>query len=69
MVVGMKMTNVRSIAKAAGVSITTVSRVLNNHPQVSQDARQRVLAATNEAGYTPSVGRKSTSNIAFVYTG
>ena len=62
-------TNVRQIAREAGVSITTVSRVLNNHPRVSTEARERVLAVTNATGYVPSVGRKSTSNIAFAYTG
>lgn len=63
------MSNVRSIARAAGVSITTVSRVLNNHPQVSPDVRRRVLAASNSAGYVPPTGRRSTSNIALLYTG
>ncbi|QDU33474.1 HTH-type transcriptional repressor CytR [Poriferisphaera corsica] len=63
------MSTVRSIAKKAGVSITTVSRVLNNHPRVSNEVRERVLAAANESRYVPSVGRKSTTNIAFMYTG
>jgi DNA-binding LacI/PurR family transcriptional regulator len=36
---------------------------------VSDRVRQRVVAATNETGYVPTVGRKSTSNIALVYTG
>ncbi len=62
------MPNVRHIAKQAGVSITTVSRVLNNHPGVSDAARQAVLAAVNQAGYVPEVGRRSTSNIALLYT-
>lgn len=63
------MSNVRVIAKRAGVSITTVSRVLNNHPHVSENARRRVLAISKEVGYSQSVGRRSVSNIAFVYTG
>lgn len=63
------MSNVRAIAKRAGVSITTVSRVLNNHPHVSEEARQRVLAISNSMGYSQTVGRRSTSNVAFVYTG
>ncbi len=63
------MANVRTIAKRAGVSATTVSRVLNNHPSVSEEIRQRVVAATNESGYIPTIGRKSTTNIALVYTG
>lgn len=63
------MANIRHIAKQAGVSATTVSRVLNNHPRVSADVRARVVAVTNEVGYVPTIGRKSTTNIAFVYTG
>lgn len=63
------MSTVRLIAKRAGVSAATVSRVLNNHPMVSKMVRERVVAASNEAGYVASVGRKSTTNIAFVYTG
>src|SRR6266446_3802730 len=63
------MASVRQIAKQAGVSITTVSRVLNSHPRVSDQARKRVLAAANKSRYIHSVGRRSTTNIAFVYTG
>lgn len=63
------MANVRNIARRAGVSIATVSRVLNSHPQVSDDVRRRVLQAASTVGYTPSVGRRSNSNIAVLYTG
>jgi len=63
------MSSVRTIARHAGVSITTVSRVLNNHPSVSEEVRQRVLSATNRSGYTPSVGKKSTTNIALLFMG
>ena len=63
------MTNVRAIAKLAGVSITTVSRVLNNHQHVSDDARERVLSASQKLSYNQSVGRRSSNNIAYVYTG
>ena len=63
------MSSVRQIAKQAGVSITTVSRVLNNHPRVSAAAREKVMAAANEARYLPTVGRRSTVNIALLYAG
>ncbi len=63
------MSTVRQIAKDAGVSTATVSRVLNNHPKVSVEARNKVLSVANDARYTHSVGRKSTTNIAFLYTG
>lgn len=32
-----KMPNIKDIAKLAGVSVTTVSRVLNNHPYVAEE--------------------------------
>ena len=31
------MANIKDIAKMAGVSVTTVSRVLNDHPYVSEE--------------------------------
>ena len=63
------MSNVREIAETAGVSITTVSRVLNNHPRVSSESRSKVLTAVNQSGYIAKMGRRSVSNIAFFYTG
>lgn len=60
---------VRQIALEAGVSTATVSRVLNNHPRVSDAAREKVLSAANESRYVHSVGKKSTTNVALVYTG
>lgn len=43
----------RSIARIANVSTTTVSRVLSNHPNVHPDLRQRVLEAAQNIGYRP----------------
>ena len=42
---------VRSIAALAGVSRGTVSRVLNNQPDVSPEVRARVLHIIEETGY------------------
>ncbi len=63
------MSNVRLIAKQAGVSIATVSRVLNNHASVGLEVRTRVLGIANKLGYVSSVGRRATLYIAFAYTG
>lgn len=63
------MPNVRAIAKQAGVSIATVSRVLNNHPSVSDAVREKVMAVANSRRYVPTVGKRETLNIAYVYTG
>lgn len=45
------MTNIKALAKMAGVSVTTVSRVLNNHPYVSTEKRNAVLKAIKESNY------------------
>ncbi len=42
------------VAKQADVGVGTVSRVLNNHPQVSPATRQRVLAVIESLNYRPS---------------
>jgi len=42
------------VAKRAGVSIGTVSRVLNNRDRVSQETRERVLQAIRELDYHPN---------------
>ncbi|EKN63784.1 LacI family transcriptional regulator [Neobacillus bataviensis LMG 21833] len=49
------MTNIRELAKMAGVSVTTVSRVLNNHPYVSEEKRNAVLATIRESNYQPNI--------------
>jgi DNA-binding LacI/PurR family transcriptional regulator len=41
------------IAEAAGVSVSTVSRILNNKPDVSERTRQHVLAIIQRLNYTP----------------
>lgn len=41
----------RDVATAAGVSAQTVSRVLNEHPNVQESTRRRVLAVVEDLGY------------------
>lgn len=45
------MPTIYDVARAAGVSITTVSRALNGQPQVSAATRERVLAACRDLGF------------------
>lgn len=45
---------IRDVSALAGVSMSTVSHVINNTRPVSEAARQRVLAAIRETGYTPN---------------
>lgn len=62
------MSSVREIARAVGVSSATVSRVINSDPRVDGEVRKRVLHAANQVRYVASVGRRPTTNIAFLYT-
>jgi len=47
----MHQTTMKRIAGELGVSITTVSKVLNNHADISDATRSRVLAKVEELGY------------------
>ena len=48
------MSNIREVAKRAGVSTATVSRVLSRPDVVSPDTRVRVLKAVERLGYAPN---------------
>ncbi len=45
---------IKDIAKACGVGVSTVSRVLNERPDVSDEVRRRVLAEVERQGYIPN---------------
>ena len=45
---------IEDVARYAGVSISTVSRVMNNHPDVSQKTREKVMAVIKEHAYVPN---------------
>ncbi|PLT33959.1 LacI family DNA-binding transcriptional regulator [Bacillus sp. V5-8f] len=49
------MANIKDIAQIAGVSVSTVSRVLNNHPYVSSEKKQAVLQAIDQLQYTRNI--------------
>jgi LacI family transcriptional regulator len=60
----------REVAERAGVAMSSVSRVLSGHPDVSPAMRERVLAAVSELGYEPdllaqSLRRRETMTIGF----
>jgi len=50
----MKHVTLTDIAARAGVSLSTVSRVLNGHPQVKEQTRQKVLACARELYFQPN---------------
>ncbi|GIX07045.1 MAG: hypothetical protein KatS3mg115_1448 [Candidatus Poribacteria bacterium] len=50
----MKRVTIREIARRAGVSINTVSRALNNKPDVRAETRERILRIARELNYVPN---------------
>ena len=53
------MATIREVAESAGVSYATVSHVINNTRVVSQETRQRVLAAMTALNYRPNALARS----------
>jgi len=68
------MTTIKTVAEYCGVSVSTVSRALNNHPDVSQDAKDKVLEAVRKLHYVPNSSardlvRTQTASIGVVVRG
>lgn len=51
--------NIRDVAKVAGVSYQTVSRVLNDSPNIKPSTRERVQAAIDQLGYRPNFAARA----------
>ena len=53
------MATIKDIAEAAGVSLATVSRVVNDGPKVGTKTRQRVKKIMAEMGYRPNANARA----------
>ena len=65
------MVTIKDVAKEAGVSIATVSYVLNNDPRIKKETREKVLKAAKKLNYVANgIARslkKSKTNIIIVF--
>ena len=57
----MGAATIKEVAKRSGVGIGTVSRVLNNSPQISEKTKEKVMKAIEELNYVPNVAGKRLS--------
>ncbi len=48
------MASIRDVASRAGVAVSTVSKVLNHYPNISESTRQKVKEAIEELGFVPN---------------
>lgn len=65
------MVSIKDVAKHAGVAVSTVSKVLNNYPNVSEEMRERVKRAVEELNFVPnsvaaSLSSKHTGRVALL---
>ncbi|AQP98741.1 LacI family transcriptional regulator [Pseudoalteromonas aliena] len=65
-------TTINDVAKHAGVSIKTVSRVINNETSVRDHTREKVMVSVNELNYHPNLAARSLAgtksySIAYIY--
>ena len=63
----MRSPTIKEVAAKSGVGIGTVSRVLNNSPQISESTRRKVLDAVKELNYVPNIaGKRLSQNRSYV---
>lgn len=65
---------IKDIARLSGCGVATVSRVLNDHPDVSEETRRRVLAVVAEQGFQPNTNarhlkQQTSASIAIIVKG
>ena len=48
------MVSIKDVARHAGVAISTVSKVLNNYPNVSEETKKRVNESVKELNFLPN---------------
>ncbi|HAT4198180.1 LacI family transcriptional regulator [Clostridium perfringens] len=66
--------NIKDIARLAGVGVSTVSRVINDHPDVKDETREKILKIIRESNYIPNnsariLKKNNTNNIGVLVKG
>lgn len=54
---------IKDIAKECGVGVSTVSRALNNHPDINPDTRNKILKVIEERGFVPNNSARNLKRI------
>lgn len=59
----MNSINIKDIAKLAGVGVSTVSRAINNHPDVNQKTKQKIMKIIKDNNYVPNNSARNLKRI------
>ena len=50
----MEQITIKEVAKLCGVGVSTVSRAINNHPDINPETKQKILDVIREYNYVPN---------------
>ena len=50
----MEEITIKDIARMCGVGVSTVSRAINNHPDINPETKQKVMGISQKYGYIPN---------------
>ena len=50
----MESITIKDIARICGVGVSTVSRAMNNHPDVNKETKEKIMQAIEEYNYIPN---------------
>lgn len=59
----MKATTIKDIAKKCGVGVSTVSRAINNHPEISEETRTMIMEVIKESNFVPNNSARNLKRI------
>ena len=70
----MKSITIKDIAKKCGVGVSTVSRAINNHPDINEETKNMIMQVIKENNFVPNSSARNlkliqTNNIAVLIKG
>ena len=57
----MEEITIKDIARMCGVGVSTVSRAINNHPDINPETKQKVMGIIQKYGYIPNNSARTES--------
>ena len=55
----MEVITIKDIARICGVGVSTVSRAINNHPDISEDTKASIMEVIEKYNYIPNFAKNA----------